>query len=257
MVLTIYISTILFIIGIVMGSFYNVVGTRWPEGRSIVKPGSHCEYCKEELKWYENIPLISFIIQGGKCRHCKHKLTWDYFFTELCTGILFMGSYLYYGISYEFFMMLILSSLAILIFVSDFKYMIILDSPLVISGILILILKFIYFGRKECLIALLSGGIVFLVMILIGLIGKALYKRDALGGGDIKLSIIIGMTLGVELSMVALIFSTFLALPYALSTIALKKDSEVPFGPFIISAFMLVFIFSDKFYNIVKLFYIF
>ena len=84
-----------------------------------------------------------------------------------------------------------------------------------------------------------------------------MYKRDALGGGDIKLSFVIGMILGVQVAMVSLIFSTFLALPYALATIVLKKDSEVPFGPFIVASLFIVFLYYDKFYNIVKLFYLF
>lgn len=251
----IYISVILFILGIILGSFYNVLATRLPQNKSIIKPGSHCVFCNKELKWYENIPLVSYILQKGKCRHCKEHIPYDIFISELATGVLFVFSYLYFGISYNFFIMLILSSLCIIIFISDFKYMIILDSPLVISGILILILKVVYYGYKAIIPTLLSGIITFLIMLLVGFVGKKMYKREALGGGDIKLSFIIGMVLGVQLSMVSLIFSTFLALPYALATIVLKKDSEVPFGPFIASSLFIVFLYYDKFYNIVKLFY--
>lgn len=251
----IYISVILFILGIILGSFYNVLATRLPQNKSIIKPGSHCVFCNKELKWYENIPLVSYILQRGKCRHCKEHIPYDIFISELATGVLFVFSYLYFGISYNFFIMLILSSLCIIIFISDFKYMIILDSPLVISGILILILKVVYYGYKAIIPTLLSGIITFLIMLLVGFVGKKMYKREALGGGDIKLSFIIGMVLGVQLSMVSLIFSTFLALPYALATIVLKKDSEVPFGPFIASSLFIVFLYYDKFYNIVKLFY--
>lgn len=255
--MTIYISIILFIFGIIMGSFYNVLATRLPQNRSIIRPGSHCDFCKEQLKWYENIPLLSYILQMGKCRHCKKVIPFNIFTSELATGVLYLFSYLYFGISYEFFMMMILSSLAVIIFVSDFKFMIILDSPLVISAILIFILKWVYFGIINALISLFTGLIVFLVMLLVGFVGKKIYKRDALGGGDVKLSFVIGMVLGIQLSMVALIFSTFLALPYALATIVLKKDSEVPFGPFIVSSLLIVFLYYDKFYNIVRLFYIF
>ena len=153
--------------------------------------------------------------------------------------------------------MLILSSLCVIIFVSDFKYMIILDSPLIVSGVLVIILKTIYYGYKTIIPTLISGIITFFVMLLVGFIGKKMYKRDALGGGDIKLSFVIGMILGVQVAMVSLIFSTFLALPYALATIVLKKDSEVPFGPFIVASLFIVFLYYDKFYNIVKLFYLF
>ena len=255
--MTIYISIVLFIFGIIMGSFYNVLATRLPQNRSIVRPGSHCDFCKEQLKWYENIPLLSYILQMGKCRHCKKIIPFNIFVSELATGVLFVFSYLYFGISYEFFIMMILSSLTVIIFVSDFKYMIILDSPLVISAVLIFILKWTYYGINNALLSLLNGLLVFLVMLLVGFVGKKAYKREALGGGDIKLSFVIGMILGIQLSMVSLIFSTFLALPYALATIVLKKDSEVPFGPFIVSSLLIVFLYYDKFYNIVKLFYIF
>jgi len=255
--MTIYISIILFIFGIIMGSFYNVLATRLPQNRSIVRPGSHCDFCKEQLKWYENIPLLSYILQKGKCRHCKKIIPFNIFTSELATGILFLFSYLYFGISYEFFMMMVLSSLAVIIFVSDFKYMIILDSPLILSAVLVFILKWIYFGITNAFMSLVSGILVFGIMLLVGVIGKKIYKREALGGGDVKLSFIIGMTLGIQLSMVSLIFSTFLALPYAIATIVLKKDSEVPFGPFIISSLLIVFLYYDKFYNIVRLFYIF
>ena len=255
--MTIYYSIVIFIFGIIMGSFYNVLATRLPIGKSIIKPGSHCDACNHKLKWYENIPLISYIIQKGKCKNCGKQIPFDVFLSELATGVLFLFSYLYFGISYNFFIMLILSSLCVIIFVSDFKYMIILDSPLIIAGILVIILKAVYYGYKAIIPTLISGIITFLVMLLVGFIGKKMYKRDALGGGDIKLSFILGMILGVQVAMVSLIFSTFLALPYALATIALKKDSEVPFGPFIVSSLFIVFLYYDKFYNIVKLFYLF
>lgn len=240
-----------------MGSFYNVLATRLPIGKSIIKPGSHCDVCDHKLKWYENIPLISYIIQKGKCKNCGEQIPFDVFLSELATGVLFLFSYLYFGISYNFFIMIILSSLCVIIFVSDFKYMIILDSPLIVSGVLVIILKTVYYGYKAIIPTLVSGIITFLVMLLVGFIGKRMYKRDALGGGDIKLSFIIGMILGVQVAMVSLIFSTFLALPYALATIVLKKDSEVPFGPFIVASLFIVFLYYDKFYNIVKLFYLF
>ncbi len=255
--MTIYFSIVIFIFGIIMGSFYNVLATRLPIGKSIIKPGSHCDACNHKLKWYENIPLISYIIQKGKCKNCGTQISFDVFLSELATGVLFLFSYLYFGISYKFFIMLILSSLCVIIFVSDFKYMIILDSPLIVSGVLVIILKTIYYGYKTIIPTLISGIITFFVMLLVGFIGKKMYKRDALGGGDIKLSFVIGMILGVQVAMVSLIFSTFLALPYALATIVLKKDSEVPFGPFIVASLFIVFLYYDKFYNIVKLFYLF
>ena len=169
--MTVYFSIVIFIFGVIMGSFYNVLATRLPIGKSIIKPGSHCDACNHELKWYENIPLISYIIQKGKCKNCGEQIPFDVFLSELATGVLFLFSYLYFGISYNFFIMLILSSLCVIIFVSDFKYMIILDSPLIIAGVLVIILKTVYYGYKTIIPTLISGIITFLVMLLVGFIG--------------------------------------------------------------------------------------
>ena len=238
---------ILFILGTVLGSFYGVLGSRLPIEKSIVKPGSHCEFCKHPLKWYELIPIISFLIQKGKCRKCHKKLSWMYLFTELFTGILFVASYLYLGVSYEFFVSLILSSLVTIIFVSDMKYMIILDSPLIVSGILFFALQWIYFGISVALMSLLNGFITFSIMFLIGKLGNFIFKKESLGGGDIKLSFLSGMILGIPLSVISLMLSSFLALPYAFACLSLKNDHEVPFGPFLISALWIVFFFLPKF----------
>ena len=120
---------LIFIIGIIFGSFYNVVGMRLPNGESIVKPGSHCPKCGHILSWYENIPLISYIMLCGSCKKCKKPISSTYFLMELLSGALFALCYKVFGINVNFFLSLIIVSLVIIIFVSDSKYMIINDSP--------------------------------------------------------------------------------------------------------------------------------
>ena len=129
--------------------------------------------------------------------------------------------------------------------------MIILDSPLIVSGLLILILRAYFHGFKDAGLHLLWGAILFLVMLLIGFIGKKIFKKEALGGGDIKLAGIIGIILGLKLGLVSIILSSLLAMPYAIASILLNKDSEVPFGPFLIASMAIVFIFADKFLNLI------
>ena len=92
---------IFFIFGSIMGSFYHVIATRLSKGKSIITPASHCEKCNHQLKWYELIPIISYIIQGGKCRHCKEKLPLSYLLMEICTGILFAVCYHVFGFTLE------------------------------------------------------------------------------------------------------------------------------------------------------------
>ena len=232
-----YLNTTFFIIiGAILGSFYAVIGTRLPKNESIISPRSHCEYCGHILSWYELIPILSFFFQKGKCRNCHHHLSSMYPLTELATGLLFGISYYYFGISEKFFHLLLLSSLVIIIFVSDMKYMIILDSPLVISGIGIFLLNISFHGIEKALLSLGAGFLSFLTLFFIGKLGNILFQKEAMGGGDIKLSFIMGMSLGYKMYLIAFILATFLALPYA---------------PFLVSSLWIVFFFYEKFHYII------
>lgn len=245
---------LLFILGTIFGSFYLVIGTRLPLKENVITGRSRCDNCKHELKWYELIPIISFLIQGGKCRHCHKKISINHLIIEIITGILFVFGYYKYNITYELFIYLVLVSVMILIFVSDFKYMIILDSTWIIGSILIIILKLLAYGTYSTLMSILSGIGLFIVMYIIKLIGDFLFKRESLGGGDIKLSFLIGLSIGFRLGLIALIFASFLALPYAYAQIHLNKKNELPYGPFLISATVIIFIFLEKFTNLLIFF---
>lgn len=211
---------ILFIIGFVLGLFYAFIGEKLP----LLVPEV---IEKESNSWILNL------------------------FIGVVNALVLLVSYYVFGLSYEFFASLIIAGLVLIIFISDFKYMIILDSPLIVSGVLILILRAYFNGFKDAGLHLLWGTILFLVMLLIGFIGKKIFKKEALGGGDIKLACIIGLILGLKLGLVSIILSSLLALPYAIASVLLNKDSEVPFGPFLIASMAIVFIFADKFLNLI------
>lgn len=234
------------VIGLVFGSFFLVVATRLPEGKSIVKPGSHCDNCNHLLKWYELIPIVSYILQKGKCRKCGAHIPFVTLFVEIVCAALFMLSYYLYGFSYEFYAVIVLFSLTVIIFISDFKYYIISDGPLFVSIGLILVLKLIFFKYTAFLYALLSGLFMFTLFYAIKLFGDKLFKKESLGGGDIKLSILVGVTLGIKLGLAAFILSAFIALPYALYASNRSKKSEVPYGPFIIASLVIVFVFMKQ-----------
>ncbi len=173
-------------------------------------------------------------------------------FIGIVNALVMLVSYYEYGFSYEFLASLIVAELFIIIFITDFKYMIILDSPLILSSLIILGLKVYFYNLKTAGIALLSGLGLFIFMLLIAILGKKIFKREALGGGDIKLAFVMGTIMGFRLGLISIIFSSLLALPYALGTMMLCKDREVPYGPFLISTMTLVFMFSDKFLNLVN-----
>ena len=246
----IYIYLFLFIIGSILGSFYAVVGTRRPLEKSIIRPASHCEYCNHILKWYELIPIVSYLIQGGKCRSCNAKLPPMYIIIEILSGLLFVVSFYIFGFSYKTLILFVIASLLIIIYVSDFKYYIILDGPLIISFILILLIKGYFLGLKEVGISLITGLLTFTLLYLIKIFGDKAFKRESLGGGDIKLGAIIGATVGFLPSVFSLAVASFLALPYACFLIIRNKEEEMPFGPFLISALYLMYIYLEPFQNL-------
>lgn len=241
-----------FILGTIMGSFYLVLGTRLPKGEDVVKSRSRCDNCKKILKWYNLIPLVSFIFQRGKCSSCGQKISSEHFFAEIFTGLLFLLTSIYFPFGYNYLTGLIIVSLMVIIFISDFKYMIILDSPLIVSIVLIIILKLVYFGFKTTIYSIISGLILFLIMLLIEKLGSLILKKDSLGGGDIKFAFLMGLTLDVKLGIVALVLSTFLALPYAVASVKIMKSHEFPYGPFLAGALFIVFFHLDKFTNLIN-----
>lgn len=230
-----------YLLGSILGSFYNVLGLRVVKHESIIKPRSHCERCGHILKWYEMIPILSFLWQKGRCRNCKTKLSWLYLFSEFFCGVLFALSYYSFGFSYNLLIALILSSLLIIVTVSDITYMIIPDRFIVISAILILLVKLIGFGYEEFLYSLLYGTIAFSIMFIIMKFGGYIFKKETMGGADVKLMFIVGICLSPILSLLVIIIASFIALPVSLVLLIKEKEHAIPFGPFILIGLLVVF----------------
>lgn len=233
---------IFFIFGSVMGSFYHVIATRLSKEQSIIKPSSHCENCHNKLKWYELIPIISYLIQKGKCRHCHAKLPISYLLIELCTGILFAVCYHVFDLSLELIIALIFISSLITIIISDIEYMIILDEIIASSCILIIVLYLSLFGLEFTVNKILAAILAFITMYVIKLIGDRLFKRESMGGGDIKLMFLFGLVIGYPLSICNIFLATFIAFPIAIYMLLSRKDNLIPFGPFLAMAAILIHI---------------
>ncbi len=240
----------LFIIGIFLGSFFDCIANRLSRGESIIKPGSHCENCKHKLSWYELIPVFSYIFQGGKCKKCKIKLSPEYLIVELITGAMYTLSFVKYGLTIQTIEMIVISSIVITTIISDMKYMVILDEILIPSGIVLIILKFIDTGIKGTLYSLLYGVILFLILLFIKVVGDKAFKKESLGWGDVKLSILVGFSLGIELGLVYIFLSSLIALPYAIYINSKHKEGMIPFGPFMSFSYIILFTFKDFFLNI-------
>lgn len=238
---------VFYILGIVMGSFYSLVAYRLSNDRSIVKPRSFCDNCKTKLKWYELIPIASYIVQKGRCSYCNQKISVFYPVAELLCGILFALSFAIFGFSYNFVLAILLSSLLIITLITDLNYYIIPDEINIFFAIAIFILNIFRLGIINALIYVGYGLIIFIIMYLLMLLGNYLFKEESLGGGDIKLLFVLGMTVSLVSSLLSITIATFIALPIALYIFIKNKDKAIPFGPFLVTGFLLSFLFRlDK-----------
>ena len=222
----IYFTIVFFLLGTILGSFYNVVGYRLCKNESIIKPGSHCPKCNHKLSFLELIPVLSLF----------------YPLIELFTGLLFATCFYSFGFSYDLIIGLALVSLLSIVIVSDVNFYIIPDEVTIFFGILIIIINIFKYGFIPSLTYILYGIIMFLFMYIIMLLGKFMFKEEALGGGDVKLVFVLGLTLPIMASFLGLILGTLIAFPISLYLLLSKKDKIIPFGPFLILGTLIIFL---------------
>lgn len=243
---------IFFILGTVMGSFLYVVATRLSQDKSIISPPSHCDVCNHKLAWYELIPILSYIFLGGKCSKCHTKLPISYVLVELISGILYSVCYHVFGLNLDLVVALIFTSTIITIIVSDIEYMIILDEVLIFCIGAIIIINLFRIGVVETAYSILAGIGAFLTMYLLKLLGDKIFKKESLGGGDIKLLFLFGLVLGYPMSICSIFLATFIAFPIAIYFVIRKKDNIIPFGPFLSMSALILFILGIKFIDIIN-----
>lgn len=238
----IYFTIVFFLLGMILGSFYNVVGYRLCKNESIIKPGSHCPKCNHKLSFLELIPVFSYVFLKGRCKACKEKISLFYPLIELFTGLLFATSFYSFGFSYDLLISLSLVSLLSIVIVSDVNFYIIPDEVTIFFGILIIIINILKYGFVSSLTYILYGVIMFLFMYLIMILGKFMFKEEALGGGDVKLLFVLGLTLPIMSSFLSLILATLIAFPISLYLLLSKKDKIIPFGPFLVLGTLIIFL---------------
>ena len=251
MLIDIYIILLLFLVGLFLGEACVILGLKGPKHKK--EYFNKCDHCDYKYKWYELIPVFSYVIKKGSCSYCHRKSSFWYPILELVCGILFSLSFIIYGLSYEMIVMLLIVILGVIIFVSDFKYFIILDKPLIIFSIMVLILKYAVYGFETLVLSVCSGILIFIFMIAIRFIANLIFKRDSLGGGDIKLGTFFGFVVAIRLSIVSLCLGAFLAFPYAIYYAILDKQKEIPFGPFLILGLYTVFVLMEQINSLIAI----
>ncbi len=240
-----------FIVGAAIGSFLNVCIFRMPAKTSIVKPGSQCPHCRKPIHYYDNIPLISYILLKGKCRNCGGSISWRYPLVELITAILAMLLFIKFGPTLEFIAFFIFTAVLIVITFIDLDHQIIPD-VITLPGIPIFFLAAIFLVKLpllEALLGLLIGGGVLLT---IAFVYELISKREGMGGGDIKLLAMIGGFLGWKSLIFILLVSSLTGAVIGIGTMIVKKQDmkyAVPFGPFLSLAAVAYLFWGNNFLN--------
>jgi len=245
-------SFIFFYIGSIWGSFINVVVYRLPEGLSIIYPPSFCPVCKRKLKWYNNIPIFSYIFQRGRCSFCGAKIPIRYLFIELFTGFYTLVGFILYiklpdyqfGL-WEFLSFLTIGYTGIIISYIDFKYKLIPLQVLLVGSIIQIILLFIglkfyiWILSPIILDALLGAFLGFFILWIVRLLGNRFFKKEAMGEGDLYLLGYLGLFGGIFSITFILLYSSFLAIIFGLLYMKYKGDKEIPYGPFLVGGFFI------------------
>ncbi|MFN3814097.1 MAG: prepilin peptidase [Aquificaceae bacterium] len=225
---------ILFIVGIVLGSFYNVLIYRIPRGESIVRPSSHCPFCNSKIRWYDNIPIISYILLRGRCRNCSARIPIRYILVETLSGLLMVLCYVKWKLSFEFFVMFVFFSLLLILSFIDWDTFVLPDS-LNLGGLAFGLLSSPFrenFGLLNSIVgALLGSGFFFLIYIYY----IKLRRMEGLGFGDVKLMAFIGSAGGFWGVIYAVFLGSLLGLFYTLPLVIKHRSFSfaIPFGPFL------------------------
>ena len=246
------------IFGLIIGSFLNVLIYRLPLGISIINPKrSFCTSCKTKIKWYENIPVFSYIFLKAKCQNCSIKIPIVYPIVEIITATLTLLLFLKYGFNYNFYLLLFLVYTLIVLSFIDFEYKAVPDYLLLIA----IVTSFFTFDFSFKNAMLFAGGFVlldFFITYYIQNIKAKITKNDdlldqtALGEGDIPIVAIIGGMLGVKLGLVAIFLASLFAILPAIYNIIKKDEIETPFIPFLVMGLLSSILFSEYILDIMK-----
>jgi len=228
-------GTFVFIFGIMIGSFLNVVIYRIPNNESIAFPASKCQSCQTPLKWYHNVPILSWVFLGGKCGFCKEPIAKQYPMVEFITGVIFVILFFKIGLTWYFpFVAASFAALFALLMI-DFKYMAVPDSVNFAALFFALI-------QPDFLHALMYAAIAAGGLYLIGLLSSLVARKQAMGGADVIVAGTMGALLGFPNFFVAIFLSAVLAMIPAM----IWRERGVPFVPFLALATLIVYLYDTQ-----------
>ena len=227
---------------------------RLPREESIAWPSSRCPVCQHSITWYDNVPILSMLFLRGRCRNCGVPIAPRYFIVELITGLFYLWIWFYFGWEIKGLIATILLSLLLIATVVDLEHQIIPDEislgglglGLLLSPIFPLLHHQTIWWRSliDALVGtLVGGGLIYAT----GVLGSFMFKKEAMGGGDVKLLAMLGAFLGWKKVVLVYLFAPVLALPLGLFLKFVKRVEVIPFGPFLSLAGWMSFLWGDQF----------
>ena len=247
--LPVFVYVLVFLFGLCVGSFLNVCIYRIPAGESIVVVPSHCMTCGKKLHWYELIPLFSWLALRGKCHGCKAKISPQYPIIETSNAILWLLALIFKGLCLEMFLVQGLLSILLVIAIIDARTMEIPNGLNIAIGVLAVIrtILFIFVDghtEKSEILNLVLGSVVMGGIFLIILIASG---GRAMGGGDVKLMFVIGLFLGLKLTILGLALGCIIGSVIHVSLMVIKKAGrQLAFGPYLSAGFAIAALLGDK-----------
>ena len=238
---------ILFVAGLCVGSFLNVCIHRLPRGGSLVRPRSRCPGCEHELAWYENIPVLSYLILLGRCRRCRARINIRYPVVELLTAVLFVWHYGVFGWTALLAVRLLFACALVVLFAIDLEHQILPD-VITLPGLAAGLIFSLAFppGVLDAVLGVLVGGGV------LWLIGEAYYRysgQEGMGGGDIKMLAMVGAFLGWKLTLITLVLSSMLGSLFGVAVILSRRGNlkqALPYGTFLALGALVASLYGDR-----------
>jgi leader peptidase (prepilin peptidase)/N-methyltransferase len=258
------VSVLVFMFGAIVGSFLNVCIVRLPREESVVRPRSHCVHCRKTIPWYDNIPVISYMVLGGRCRFCQQRISLRYVLVELITACTFLVFYGVFGLTALCGAYLVMACGFIVSIFVDFEHRIIPDEVSVggmVAGLVFSLLlpelhgyhagagaglwPYVKSLGQSLLGVLIGGGSIYAM----GLLGDFIFKKESMGGGDVKLLAMIGAFLGWKLALLTFFVAPFFGAVYGIAEKIRTKDSTIAYGPFLVLGALVSMFYGDRIIN--------
>lgn len=254
-----------FIVGACFGSFLNVCISRWPDGLSVVRPRSRCPKCERPIGAMENIPIFSWLFLMGKCRGCKNPISFQYPLVEIIVGLMWLGTYLAYGLTFTALRVAVFLTVLLGIAVTDAKRYLIPDGFTVFGLIWVIVtaIAAMFVGDSvpfatayDALIGACAGAGAIAIA---GWLGEVALKKEAMGFGDVTLMAMVGGAVGPNRALITIFFGAllgavvFLAVVYPIAWLRARSQKTefapplVPFGVFLAPAAVIALLWGDRF----------